>query len=320
MPSPPAAVASACSRIEEVASYGVTGPIARASGFDMDLRRDDPYLAYPDLDVRVVLGDTGDCYDRFRCLLDQVQVSLDLAEQCLDRLPTGAVNVKLPKTVRAPEGHTYVWTENPLGAMGYFLVSRARRRRGAWPCGPRRSTTSQLSPQCCRGHASTTLSPFSRRCSSSSGTSTDERPRAAGLAAPGRRPLRSRAGRPRSRPRTRSLAPHERALCNPSAVARTQAAERRAVRRAGGRRSPSTRPSRRAADRDRHRTARRLRPLGVLHTPWGSLDVWSCRQYAGGLWVPVKDTSTKTYGGGRYLLDTAKGADLGERDGGSSST
>jgi NADH-quinone oxidoreductase subunit D len=111
---------------EAVASYGVSGPVARASGFDMDLRRDDPYLAYSELEVQVVLGDAGDCYDRFRCLLDQVHVSLDLAEQCLDRLPAGPIDVKLPKTVRAPEGHTYVWTENPLGAMGYFLVSRGQ--------------------------------------------------------------------------------------------------------------------------------------------------------------------------------------------------
>ena len=110
-----------------ISSYGVSGPVARASGFDMDLRRDDPYLAYGDLDVPVVLGRNGDCYDRFRCLLDQVHVSLDLVEQCLDRLPGGPVNVKLPKTVRAPEGHIYVWTENPLGAMGYYLVSRGER-------------------------------------------------------------------------------------------------------------------------------------------------------------------------------------------------
>ncbi len=112
--------------LDDVSSYGVTGPVARASGFDLDLRRDDPYLAYGDLDVRVVLGSGGDCHARFQCLLDQVHVSLDLAEQCLDRLPPGPVNVKLPKTVRAPEGHTYVWTENPLGAMGYFLVSRGQ--------------------------------------------------------------------------------------------------------------------------------------------------------------------------------------------------
>ncbi|MBK5307219.1 MAG: NADH-quinone oxidoreductase subunit D [Frankiaceae bacterium] len=113
-------------KVEDIAAYGVTGPVARASGFDMDLRRDDPYLAYSDLEVDVVLGTGGDSYERFRCLLDQVHVSLDLAGQCLDRLPPGAINVKLPKTVRAPEGHTYVWTENPLGAMGYFLVSRGQ--------------------------------------------------------------------------------------------------------------------------------------------------------------------------------------------------
>lgn len=112
--------------IEAASAYGVSGPVARASGLDLDLRRDDPYLAYPQLEVPVVLGESGDCYDRFRCLLDQVHVSLDLAEECLDRLPSGPIDVKLPKTVRAPEGSTYVWTENPLGAMGYYLVSRGR--------------------------------------------------------------------------------------------------------------------------------------------------------------------------------------------------
>jgi uncharacterized protein (DUF1684 family) len=55
--------------------------------------------------------------------------------------------------------------------------------------------------------------------------------------------------------------------------------------------------------------------IGVLETPWGGLDVWQLRQYAQGWWVPVKDTSPRSYGGGRYLLDTAKGADLGEVDG-----
>jgi NADH-quinone oxidoreductase subunit D len=111
---------------QDALSYGVSGPVARASGIDMDLRRDDPYLAYPELEVPVVLGAAGDCYERFRCLLDQANVSLDLAGECLDRLPSGPIDVKLPKTVRAPEGQTYVWTENPLGAMGYYLVSRGQ--------------------------------------------------------------------------------------------------------------------------------------------------------------------------------------------------
>ncbi len=108
-------------------SYGASGPVARASGLDLDLRRDDPYLAYGDLDVHVVGDTAGDSHARFRCLLDQVAGSLDLATQCLDALPGGPVNLKLPKNVRAPEGSIYVWTENPLGAMGYYLVSKGER-------------------------------------------------------------------------------------------------------------------------------------------------------------------------------------------------
>ncbi len=105
-------------------AHGVSGAPARACGIDVDLRRDDPYLAYSSLALPVPLGAAGDCYSRFRCLLDQTHVSLDLVEACLDQLPGGPVNVRLPKTVRAPEGSIYRWTESPLGAMGYYLVSR----------------------------------------------------------------------------------------------------------------------------------------------------------------------------------------------------
>jgi NADH-quinone oxidoreductase subunit D len=114
---------------EQAAAYGASGPVARASGLDLDLRRDEPYLAYGELDVPVVTRTAGDCYARFEVLLDQVYVSLDLAEACLDRVDqiSGPVNVRLPKVVKAPEGHTYAWTENPLGINGYYLVSRGEK-------------------------------------------------------------------------------------------------------------------------------------------------------------------------------------------------
>jgi len=51
--------------------------------------------------------------------------------------------------------------------------------------------------------------------------------------------------------------------------------------------------------------------VGLLVTPWGPLDAWWLGSYGGGLWVPLRDTAGTTYGGGRYLLDTVKGADLG---------
>ncbi|MEY9962054.1 NADH-quinone oxidoreductase subunit D [Streptacidiphilus sp. MAP12-16] len=114
---------------ELVHAYGVTGPVARGSGVDFDLRRDEPYLAYRDLGevLQVVTRQEGDCLARFECLLAQVHNSLDLADACLDRiteLPPGPINLRLPKVLKAPEGHTYTWTENPLGANGYYLVSR----------------------------------------------------------------------------------------------------------------------------------------------------------------------------------------------------
>jgi NADH-quinone oxidoreductase subunit D len=108
------------------AAYGVSGPVARASGLELDLRRDEPYLAYGELAVPVVTRAAGDCHARFEVLLDQVYASLDLAEQCLHRVEQvgGPVNVRLPKVVKAPEGHTYAWTESPLGINGYYVVSR----------------------------------------------------------------------------------------------------------------------------------------------------------------------------------------------------
>ncbi|MEV0195505.1 NADH-quinone oxidoreductase subunit D [Nonomuraea sp. NPDC050691] len=114
-------------RPEQIMQYGVSGPIARASGVDLDLRRDQPYLAYPELPVKVVTRQAGDCHARFEVLLEQLKVSLDLADACVERLrslPPGPVNQRLPKVLKVPEGHTYAWTENPLGINGYYLVSK----------------------------------------------------------------------------------------------------------------------------------------------------------------------------------------------------
>jgi NADH-quinone oxidoreductase subunit D len=120
---------------EVIDQYGVSGPIARASAVDFDLRRDEPYLAYGSLFAhggpgRVVTCAEGDCLARFEVLLEQVKVSLDLADACCEQLmslPRGPINVRLPKVLKAPEGHTYAWTENPLGINGYYLVSTGEK-------------------------------------------------------------------------------------------------------------------------------------------------------------------------------------------------
>lgn len=119
---------------ETVHAYGVSGPIARASGVDFDLRRDEPYLAYGELQdtLKVVTRQEGDCLARFECLLGQTHNALDLADACLDRLadlPPGPINQRLPKVLKAPEGHTYAWTENPSGSTATTWSARARRPR-----------------------------------------------------------------------------------------------------------------------------------------------------------------------------------------------
>lgn len=115
-----------------IAAYGISGPIARASGVDVDLRRDQPYLNYAELFApggpgRVVTRTEGDSLARLEVLLEQVHVALDIADACVDRLGSmgpGPVNVKLPKVLKVPEGADYLATENPLGFNGYYLVSR----------------------------------------------------------------------------------------------------------------------------------------------------------------------------------------------------
>jgi NADH-quinone oxidoreductase subunit D len=114
---------------EQVRQYGVSGPAARASGVDFDLRRDEPYLAYGELGggLRVITRREGDCLARFECLLDQVGAGLDLADAAasvLAGLPRGPLSARLPQVFTVPEGQAYAWTENPLGLNGYYLVSR----------------------------------------------------------------------------------------------------------------------------------------------------------------------------------------------------
>jgi NADH-quinone oxidoreductase subunit D len=108
-------------------SIGVTGPTLQATGIPEDPRVTEPYLRYADIDVEVPVGENGDAFDRFYCLLHRIRTSLDIIDQIHDHMPPGPVNSKLPKMVKAPEGATYVRTENPLGQLGYWLESDGGR-------------------------------------------------------------------------------------------------------------------------------------------------------------------------------------------------
>ena len=107
------------------AAYGVSGSNLRASGVDWDLRRDGrPYLAYPDLDFRVWTHPDGDSYSRYWVRLQETRESALMVLQMLDRLPSGPIMAKVPRIIKVPEGEAWVETENPLGQMGYYVVSK----------------------------------------------------------------------------------------------------------------------------------------------------------------------------------------------------
>jgi NADH-quinone oxidoreductase subunit D len=108
--------------------FGASGPVARASGVDLDLRRDDPALPYPPIEVP--LEAAGDARARVRLLVEEIRVSIGLVAWAGEQLRHSEgqpVSVRLPKVVRVPEGSSYTWTENPTGINGYLLVSRNDR-------------------------------------------------------------------------------------------------------------------------------------------------------------------------------------------------
>ena len=132
----------------EALALSATGPILRATGYDWDLRRDEPYLAYDRVDFDVVVGTCGDAFDRFAVRLEEIRQSLHIVEQILDLLPEGDYRTQDKKVTpppraridesmealihhfkiftegfHVPEGEVYAAVESPRGELGCYLVS-----------------------------------------------------------------------------------------------------------------------------------------------------------------------------------------------------
>ena len=105
--------------------YGLSGPNLRASGVDWDLRRDQKLpMAWDKVDWKVWTHPDGDSFSRFWVRLQEVRESTRIVDQLLDSLPAGPVMAKVPRIIKVPEGEAWVSTENPLGEMGYYIVSK----------------------------------------------------------------------------------------------------------------------------------------------------------------------------------------------------
>jgi NADH-quinone oxidoreductase subunit D len=133
---------------EDAVALGQSGPVLRASGVDWDLRRDEPYLAYDQVDFKVPVYPNGDVYDRYKVHMDEMRESTRIVRQCLDGMPEGPWIVDDRKIVlpprhelhtsmeslihhfklvtegyRVPEGEVYVAVESARGELGCYVVS-----------------------------------------------------------------------------------------------------------------------------------------------------------------------------------------------------
>ena len=133
---------------ERLLELGVTGPLLRASGEAWDLRKEEGYLNYSELDFDIPVGTVGDGYDRYRVRLTEMRESLKIIEQCLDGLPEGPVISDDRKYVLPPRselstsmeslihhfklvtegfrvapGEVYNPIESPRGELGCFIVA-----------------------------------------------------------------------------------------------------------------------------------------------------------------------------------------------------
>jgi len=136
---------------EDAIAMGQSGPVLRGSGVDWDLRKQQPYLAYDEVDFDVPLRQGGDVYDRYRVRMEEMRESTRIVDQCLDRLdemegrpwiaddrkvvlpPREELHTSMESLIhhfkivtegyRVPEGEVYVVVESPRGELGCYVVS-----------------------------------------------------------------------------------------------------------------------------------------------------------------------------------------------------
>jgi NADH-quinone oxidoreductase subunit D len=148
---------------DEAISWGITGPLLRATGIPYDVRKAEPYLVYDRLDFTIPTGSRGDNYDRFNVRLAEIDQSMKIVEQAMAQIPDGPIMVTDPRFVlppknevygsieglmnhfklviegqKIPAGEAYVATEGGNGELGFYLVSdgsgRPYRVRVRPPC------------------------------------------------------------------------------------------------------------------------------------------------------------------------------------------
>ena len=107
-------------------ALGAVGPTARGSGVDTDVRRDDPYAAFDEVDFNVVVRDEGDAYAKTMVRIGEIVESINAIEDALSKMPSGEIRVRAP--LRVPEGEVVARVEAPRGELLYYIKSNGTDR------------------------------------------------------------------------------------------------------------------------------------------------------------------------------------------------
>ena len=108
---------------EDILNFAAVGPTARASGVDMDVRRDDPYAAYPLVNWKVITAQAGDVFAKAEVRLLEMYESISIIEQCLAGLKKEKEGEIEKKVKNIPEGYGTGRAEAPRGEVFHFVVS-----------------------------------------------------------------------------------------------------------------------------------------------------------------------------------------------------
>jgi Ni,Fe-hydrogenase III large subunit/Ni,Fe-hydrogenase III component G len=106
---------------EDALKLGCVGPVARASGIDIDVRKDAPYEAYDEIPFNEIVYPEGDAWARMNVRMDEIEESINIIEYALDNLPVGPIKVAVPRVV--PAGEAIAAIEAPRGELFYYVKS-----------------------------------------------------------------------------------------------------------------------------------------------------------------------------------------------------
>ena len=137
---------------QQAVAYALTGPVARGSGVNYDVRASRPYGAYREIAVRPQVRQDGDCFARYRVKMDEMAESIRLIREAIDKLPGGSVTTRSPIAYRPPRGETYFAVESARGEEAIYMISdsseypyRAKLRGPSF-------VNLQILPELLRGH------------------------------------------------------------------------------------------------------------------------------------------------------------------------